>query len=98
MDCDGLLLTNVQCTWYLYPYYDVEYAWNQTGNNNGIKSSNTPAWRVCLLEKLYFNYQDYSYNAWYVYNKWSTRAKTNDVRGMHIIQPTGVGAYSSTCF
>ena len=38
-------------TWYLYPYYDIEntglynwkYTWNQTGNNNTIKSSNTPA-------------------------------------------------------
>ena len=50
IDFDGVLLTNAQC--HMVPiYYDIEntglynwkYTWNQTGNNNSIKSSNTPA-------------------------------------------------------
>ena len=57
IDCDGVLLTNV------HPYYDVEntepynwkYNWNQTENNNSIKSSNRPAWPrqlvVCMSLK-----------------------------------------------
>ena len=57
-------------TWYLYPFFDIEntglynwkYTWNQTGNNNSIKSSNIPRhghtkfWYVCLLERVDFNY------------------------------------------
>ena len=35
---------------------------------------------------------------WYVYKKWSARARTKVVRRKHIIKPTGFGAYSSTCF
>ena len=34
----------------------------------------------------------------YVYGKWSTQGTTKVVRRKHIIQPTGYGAYSSTCF
>ena len=34
----------------------------------------------------------------YVYDKWSTRARTKVVRRKHIIQPTDFGTYSSTCF
>ena len=35
---------------------------------------------------------------WYVYDKWSARVITKVVRRKYIIQPTGFGAYSSTCF
>ena len=56
--------------------YTIEmYIWNETGNNNSITSSNTPAWPhqllVCMsLRKsfgAFFKYLDCSYNVWYVY-------------------------------
>ena len=57
----------------------------------------TNVWHVFLIERDYFDYVESSYNIWYVYNKWSIPAKTKVVRGTHIIQTTGFGAYTWTC-
>ena len=51
---------------------------------------------IWLLERANFNYLDYSYTIWYVYNESSIRARTKIVRRKHIIQPTGFDAYSPT--
>ena len=99
--------------WYTYPYYDIQNPelynwkihWNQAGNINSIMSSNTPSWShqllvcICILERAYFNYLECSYKTWCVYNNnLSIRIRTKVVRRKHIIQPTGIDAYSSTVF
>ena len=58
------------------------YMWNQAGKNNSIISLNAPSWPhqllvcICLLERVYFNYLVCTYDIWYAYIKWSTRAIT----------------------
>ena len=61
---DGVLLTDVQCHRYLYPYHDMEntgpcnwkYTWNPTVSNHPIHQYGyTNFWYVCLLERVYSN-------------------------------------------
>ena len=92
IDCNGVLLTNVQChmvpisiLWYR-EYWTIQLRctletrqWTPTVSNRPIhQHGHTNFWYVCLLERLYFDY----------YNKWSTWARTKVVRRKHIIQPT----------
>ena len=60
----GVLLTNVQCHRYLYPYHDIEntgtynwkHTWNHTVINHPIHQyGHTNYWYVCLLERVYFS-------------------------------------------
>ena len=60
----GVLLTNVQCHRYLYPYHDIEntgtynwkHTWNHTVSNHPIHQHvHTNFWYVCLFERVYFN-------------------------------------------
>ena len=86
--------------------YIIEiYIWNQAETNNSIIPSNTPSWRhqlvvgICLLARCYFNYLECSYNTWYVCeNKWVNGPEPRSSGKKHIIQPSSLGAYSSTCF
>ena len=69
-------------------YTTEMYTWQET-----ITVSNHPyGWYACILERAYFDYSECSYDVWYVYNKWSTRARTKIVRKRHSIQPTGFSA------
>ena len=112
IDCDGVLLTNVQChmvpisiSWYR-EYWTIQLIFTLQSRQETLTVLNLPLhqhghtnfWYLCLLEKVYFNYYIGSYSVWYVYNKWSIWARTKVVRRKHIIQPTGFGTYSSTCF
>ena len=60
----GVLLTNVQCHRYLYPYHDIEntgtYNWKHTSNhtvsNHPIhQHGHTNFWYVCLLEYIWIS-------------------------------------------
>ena len=60
----GVLLTNVQCHRYLYPYHDIDntgtynwnHTWNHTVSNHPIhQHGHTNFCYVCLLERVYFN-------------------------------------------
>ena len=69
---------------YLYTYYNIE-------------KPELCNWK--FLEKTYFNYLECIYDTWYEYNdKLIIRIRTMVVRRKQIIQTTGFGAYSSTCF
>ena len=59
-----MLLTNVHCHRYLYPYHDIEntgtynwkHTWNHTVSNHPIhQHRHANFWYVCLLERVYFN-------------------------------------------
>ena len=103
----GVRLTNVQCHRYLYPYHDIEntgtynwkHTWNHTVSNHPIhQHGHTNFWYVCLLERVYFN----SKNAAIICGMYIINGvhgpEPRVVRRKHIIQPTGFGVYSSTCF
>ena len=58
----GMLLTNVQCHRYLYPYHDIEntgtynwkHTWNHTVSNRPIhQHGHSNYWYVCLLQRVY---------------------------------------------
>ena len=59
-----MLLNNVQCHSYLYPYHDIEntgtynwkHSWNHTVSNHRThQHGHNNFWHVCLLERVYFN-------------------------------------------
>ena len=61
---NGVLLTNVQCHRYLYPYHDIEnigtynwkHSWNHTVSNHPTQQhGHTNYWYACLLERIYFS-------------------------------------------
>ena len=111
IDCDGVQLTNAQChmvpisiLWYRESWTIQLKCTFETKQERIVSyypthhRGHTNFWYVCLSERAYFNHPEYSYTIWYVYNEWSIQARSKVVRRKHIIQPTGFGAYSPTCF
>ena len=110
IDCDGVQPTNAQCQMVPISISWYRDCWTRqfkstcetkqeiiTVSYPTHQHSHTNFWYVCLLERAFFSYLDFSYHVWYVYIKRSIRARTKVFRRKHIIQPTSFDAYSSTC-
>ena len=81
IDCDGVQLNNAQChvvsisiLWYRECWTMQLKCTFETKQDIIIISyhpthqhGHTNVWIVCLLERVFFNYLDCSYNVWYVY-------------------------------